>query len=365
MKPTTIETLAGVIKDATGPVAIQGGGTRLDVPPQGAVLSTAGLSGIVLYDPGALTMVARAGTPLAEIEEALSAEGQRLAFEPMDLRGIMGREGTPTIGGVVATNASGPGRIHAGACRDALLGMTFVDGAGTIVKNGGRVMKNVTGYDLVKLLAGSYGTLGVIAEVAFKVLPAPQTQATVRISGLNDGQAVAAMARALGSPYEISGAAHWERDGVHEALLRLEGFSDSVAYRVGAVKDLFDGAEIDDDPKTVAQQWRDLRDVVPFHGKEGNLWRIAVTPSRAAAVAAALRAEFGAELMFDWGGGLIWALVAPSHSPRALPGVGHATLVRGQGHARWHPQPARLAQAAAQLRAKFDPKGILNPGMMD
>ena len=196
MAITSEETLVDAVKGAAGPISVQGGGTR-GLPATGQIMRVAGLQGITLYEPGALTLVAKPGTPVAEIEEALAAENQRLAFEPMDHRGLLGTSGTPTIGGVMAGNISGPRRISVGAARDFLLGVRFVDGRGAVVKNGGRVMKNVTGYDLVKLMAGSYGTLGVLSEVSMKVLPRPETQSTLVLHGLDDGAAVAAMARAL------------------------------------------------------------------------------------------------------------------------------------------------------------------------
>ena len=187
MRVSSEEELAEAVRDAGGPLRIRGGGTRpVGRPVAGAALDVSGLCGIRLYEPGALTLVAAAGTPLAEIEAALAGEGQRLAFEPADWRGLLGTTGEPTLGGVIAANVSGPRRVQAGAARDALLGVRFVDGRGTVVKNGGRVMKNVTGYDLVKLMAGSWGTLGVLSEVSLKVLPAPEAAATLAITGLDD-----------------------------------------------------------------------------------------------------------------------------------------------------------------------------------
>ena len=180
--PEDEASLSAAISDAAGPLQILGGGTRrIGRISGGRKLSTARLKGIVLYEPGALTLVAKTGTPVADIEKALIAENQRLAFEPMDHRILLGTQGTPTLGGVMAANVSGPRRIQVGAARDFALGVSFVDGSGQLLKNGGRVMKNVTGYDLVKLMAGSWGTLGVLSEVALKVLPVSETQATLKI----------------------------------------------------------------------------------------------------------------------------------------------------------------------------------------
>ena len=233
LTPETEADLSDVIKAATGPLSIRGGGTRLE-PVPGDVLSTQGFSGVSLYEPGALTIVAGAGTPLAEIEAVLAREGQMLPFEPPNLSGLTGRAGTPTIGGAVAANASGPRRIQAGAARDSLIGVRFVDGLGQIAKNGGRVMKNVTGYDLVKLFAGSHGTLGVLTQVAFKVLPAPPVRAVLLIEGLSPDQAVTLMTTVMASPYDVNGAAHTVAglDGDPVTMIRLEGFEASVAQLV-------------------------------------------------------------------------------------------------------------------------------------
>ena len=373
LSPVDERELSEAVAGAEGPLRIVGGGTRpVGRPVSGEVLSTRGLSGIELYEPGALTIVTRAGTPLAEVEAALAAENQRLPFEPMDMRGLLGTGGEPTIGGVVATNASGPRRIQAGACRDSLIGVRFVDGRGTVLKNGGRVMKNVTGYDLVKLLAGSYGTLGVVSEVSFKVLPGIETRACVLLNGLSNGDAVAAMAKALGSPYEVSGAAHTPAgiDGHPVTMLRLEGFADSVAYRAGKLKELlaaFGDISVETDPERVQAGWTWVRDVETFQGREGDVWRISVKPSDGPGIAA----RAGGDVLFDWGGGLVWALAAPGSDLRAELGdfAGHATLIRASEETRarlsvFQPEPAPVAALAEGLRRQFDPKGILNPGVM-
>ncbi len=365
MRPETEAELAEMIRAANGPLSVRGGGTR-GVAPVGEALSTAGLSGVTLYEPGALTLVAQAGTPVAEIEAALASENQRLAFEPMDHRGLLDTGGTPTIGGVFAGNISGPRRIMAGAARDFALGVRYVDGSGTVVKNGGRVMKNVTGYDLVKLFCGSWGTLGVMSEISFKVLPCPETEATLVLDGVESGDAVAAMSAALGSPFEVSGAAF----DAGRVLLRLEGFEPSVRYRGAQLQSLLarfgDGQVVDSAASTA--EWAAIRDVSRLGGGAGDVWRVSVKPSDGPAVLDAAQAE---DAMLDWGGGLVWLRMAEGTDLRArLAGIaGHATLVRGSAATRaalgtFQPEADAVAALSEGLRARFDPRGVLNPGLM-
>jgi glycolate oxidase FAD binding subunit len=373
-EPRNEEELAEAIRSADGSLRIRGGGTRpIGNPVTGEVLSTGGLTGIELYEPGALTIVAKSGTPLAEIEANLAAENQILPFEPMDHRGLFGTDGEPTIGAVVAANVSGPRRIQAGACRDSLIGVRFVDGTGTAVKNGGRVMKNVTGYDLVKLFAGSFGTLGVLTEVSFKVLPKPDTRAVVLIDGLDNAQAQRAMSVALASPYEVSGAAHTPKgiDDEPVTMLRIEGFETSTRYRSQQLRELlkdFGPIRIETDPDNTAAGWRWVRDASPFHGTEGDIWRISVKPTDGPSAAEVA----GGDVLFDWGGGLVWAQVAPGTDLRSrLHGLkGHATLVRAGEDTRsrlgaFPPEAGPVASLSTQLRKKFDPRSILNPGLME
>ncbi len=368
LTPRDEQELAEAIASAREPLRIIGGGTRpVGRTDAAATLTTADLEGITLYEPGALTVVARAGTPLAEIEATLAEEGQRLPFEPGDWRALLGTEGEPTIGGAVAANVSGPRRVQAGACRDSLIGVRFVDGTGTVVKNGGRVMKNVTGYDLVKLMAGSWGTLGVLTEVSFKVLPAPEASALLTVKVDDATAAVRALAAALTSPWDVTGAAYLPGTG---AMVRIEGFAASIDYRTGKLAEHLaphGAVTVERDHMNVAGAWRAVRDVAPFHGRAGDVWRISVKPSDAPAIAERL----GGEQVFDWGGGLIWALLPEGTDARARIGrfSGHATLIRASDEtkariAAFQPEPAPLAKIAAGLRAKFDPKGILNPGLM-
>lgn len=372
--PDTEDTLAAAITDANGPLFIRGGGSHgLGPQGEGSVLTTSGLSGIELYEPGALTIVARAGTPVSEVNAVLESEGQHLPFEPMDPRKLLGTNGVQTIGGVAAANVSGPRRVQAGACRDSLIGARFVDGSGAILKNGGRVMKNVTGYDLVKLLAGSHGTLGVLSEVSFKVLPKPQAVAVCLIDGLSVPQAVEAMSTALTSPYEVTGAAHAVKgiDGSPVTMIRVEGFESSVTYRAEKLKlllSIFGSVTIETDPERTKAGWAWIRDVETFAGREGDVWRVSVKPSDAPKVVQALAP---AKVLLDWGGGLIWALSAPGRDIRTDldPRMGHATLVRADSATRmklgtFHPEPAAIAALSAGLRERFDPRGLLNPGLM-
>lgn len=368
MKITSEKDLVEAVRAADGPMAISGGNTR-GFAPAGAELSVAGLSGITLYEPGALTMVAQAGTPVAEIEAALAKENQRLAFEPMDHRSVLGTTGTPTIGGIFAANVSGPRRIAVGAARDFLLGVRFVDGAGAVVKNGGRVMKNVTGYDLVKLMAGSFGTLAVLTEVSFKVLPCPETEASLVLHGMDDVQAIAALARGMGSPFEVTGAAHDPANG--QTVMRIEGFEASVAYRMQRLKDLLAnaGGEISElDAAASATFWTSQRDVAAFAEGEGDVWRVSCKPSDAPALAAKAAAEAHC---YDWAGGVIWMRTVAGTDVRARMSEfdGHATLLRGADETRaklgvFQPEAPGVARLTAGLRARFDPRGIFNSGLM-
>jgi glycolate oxidase FAD binding subunit len=375
LTPATETELAEAIAAAQGPLRFEGGGTRpIGHPVEGDTLSLANLSGITLYEPGGLTLVAKAGTPIAEIETALAVENQMLAFEPMDHRALLGTEGVPTIGGVVAGNVSGPRRVQAGACRDFLLGVRFVDGAGQVLKNGGRVMKNVTGYDLVKLMAGSRGTLGVLSEVSFKVLPKPDAVASLLLHGLNISDAVQAMSAALTSPFDVSGAAHVPvgLEGAPVTMIRLEGFEESVGYRADHLQGLlakFGAIDIErrvEGPQSVTSGWAWMRDVQAFAASDEDVWRISIRPGDAAALIERLG---DARVLLDWGGGLVWVACAAGRDVRTDLQGGHATLIRASAETKsrlpvFQPEAAPLAKIAADLRQKFDPKGILNPGLM-
>ena len=377
VSPASEAALAEALAGARGPFVVRGGGTRaIGAAEAGEVLETGALSGIRLYEPGALTLVAGAGTTLAGIEAALAAEGQRMAFEPPDMRAVLGRAGEPTIGGVVAANASGPRRVQAGACRDFLLGMRAVTGRGEIVRAGGRVMKNVTGYDLARLFCGARGTLGVISEVALKVLPAPETEATLLIEGLDAADGVAALCRAMGTTLEVSGAAHLppEADGgPARTVMRLEGSAASVGERARRLAGMVPGGGRLLERGESAALWRGVRDVRPFAGREGALWHVSVKPTDGPVLSGALAAEgLAFEAMYDWSGGRVWLLTeaggdggAAMIRARVAALGGHATLMRGPGDVpAFHPEPEAVARLSAGLRAAFDPNGILNRGLM-
>jgi glycolate oxidase FAD binding subunit len=366
------------------PLAIVGGGTRASLgrPTQtAATLSTARLKGVTLYEPAELVLSARAGTPLAEIDALLAENGQRLPFEPMDHRQILGSSNQPTIGGIVAANVSGPRRIQAGAARDSLIGLRAVTGRGDVVKSGGRVMKNVTGYDLVKFLAGSYGTLAVLSEVTFKVLPAPETESTLIFSGLDDEGAVAAMSTALGSPFSVTGAAHhaaYSREPAR-TFVRLDGFYSSVSDRTARLADELAGFGPAEhlDGGASAQVWRAIRDVeyLGFSPKQP-IWRISTRPTDAPATVATIRQSFDCRTLYDWGGGLVWLAggegddggAAVVRAAVAAVG-GHATLVRAARNIRatvpvFQPLDPALMLLTRRLKQTFDPVGVLNPGRM-
>lgn len=345
---------------------IAGGGTRTRraAVPAATQLTTSAISGVVAYEPGELTLIARAGTPLDQIEQLLAAQGQALAFEPMDHRVLLGSNGTPTLGGMVAANVSGPRRLQAGACRDHLLGVRFVDGRGRVIKNGGRVMKNVTGMDLAKLMCGANGTLGILTEVALKALPMAESQQTLAFAGVTPDAAVGIFSAALATPFEVSGAAF--HDGT--AWLRIEGLTRQVAYRRERLSALLrdHAIEIVDDAAS-RQLWRDLRNVRHFAGSDAAVWRIHVKPTDAPAVLKALD-MLGGQASLDWGGGLIWyAGNAAAAAVRQAAGAGVAVPVRpapGTDLPPHPPQAPGVAALTAAIRRTFDPAGILNPGQM-
>lgn len=394
-EPASEEGIATVVRAMAADrasLAVIGGGTRsgLGNPVRAdRVLSTRRLSGIVSYNPAEMTVSALAGTPLCEIEAALAENRQMLSFEPMDHRPIFATTGEPTIGGVFAANVSGPRRLIAGAARDSLLGIRFVNGSGDAIKAGGRVMKNVTGLDLVKLLAGSHGTLGILTEVTFRVLPTPPTAETVVVSGLNDAEAAAVMAEAMAQTVEVSGAAHLAEsvrgrfiggslpDGA-STVLRLEGLPASVSIRAEKLVKALDrfGAVTRLDAEPTATLWSEIRDVKPYaDGTERPLWRVSVAPSAGHQLVAALRLQTGVDAFYDWQGGLVWLrMEADPEAPllrryiKAL-GGGHATLVRANDGLRaaipsFEPQPQPVALLSERVRAKFDPQRIFNPGRM-
>ncbi len=368
LTPSDEAELAEIVSSTKTPLTLQGGGTR-GMRIDGTVVTTQELSGIKLYEAGALTLVVAAGTPMSEVEAVLAAENQRLAFEPMDYRGLLSSDGEPTIGGVVAANVSGPRRIAVGACRDFMLGVRYIDGNGMIIKNGGRVMKNVTGYDLVKLMVGSRGTLGILTEIALKVLPRPETEATITIHGLDHQAAITAMAKSLGSPYEVTGAAGLPKSAM--TIIRIEGFEVSVEYRAQRLKELlaeFGEVTVTANADESVQIWHKVRDVEPFHRAEGDVWRLSVKPSDSPELVRRLNVY---DVIFDWGGGLVWLLVPSGLDVREKIGdiAGHATLLRASSDTlerlgMFQPEVPAVAALSKGLREKFDPRGIFNSGLL-
>jgi glycolate oxidase FAD binding subunit len=357
-------------------------------------LDLSGFSGVTLYEPEELVLSAKAGTPLAEIEALVAASGQELAFEPMDYGPLLGiAVGAGTIGGVLAANLSGPRRIKAGAARDHFLGVGAVSGRGETFKAGGRVVKNVTGYDLCKLLAGSWGTLAAMTEVTIKTLPRAETEETLLVLNLDDATAGKVMAATMGSFADVSAAAHLpapvatrvaEITAAPGAVtaFRLEGVAPSIAHRKSVLEKLAAPfgtlGTLGEAPSRAL--WRAIRDVAPFaaDGPAGDryLWRISTAPSRGAEVGRRLVERAQAEIMYDWAGGLIWAALPTSddagaplvRSTVAIVG-GHATLIRAPAAVRatvavFEPEPAALAALTKRVRQGFDPQGVLNPGRM-
>ncbi|MBR0648546.1 glycolate oxidase subunit GlcE [Roseomonas terrae] len=361
------------------PLAIEGRGTKRGLlrPVQAArTLSTRNLTGITLYRPSELVLSARAGTPVPEIEAALAEKGQHLIAEPPDTRGIFGAAEPATLGGIVAANLSGPRRISWGSMRDHLLGIRFVNGAGEVLRSGGRVLKNVTGLDLCKLLAGSYGTLGVMTEITLKVLPAPEATATLLVQVPDVAAGVRAVSAGLGSPFGVSGAAVLPGVPILAAM-RLEDFAASVAYRSERLREALVafGAVTLLEGEASRAFWREVRDAAPLAARaEEAVWRVSVRPSAGPAVARVAEA-LGGRALLDWGGGLVWVAApatAAAHGAlvaAAAPSGGTCTLFRAPEALRLSvevlpPEPLPLAAIAQRVKAALDPAGILNPGRM-
>ncbi len=401
IRPDTAEAILDAVAWAAAsdtPLEIIGHGSRRAI---GAPMNTehtidlSHLTGVTLYEPDELVLSARAGTPMSEITKLLRDNNQDLAFEPPDPSRLLGGyRGRGTIGGVLASNMSGPRRIKTGAVRDHILGVQAISGRGEMFKSGGRVVKNVTGYDLSKVMAGSWGTLAVVTELTLKVLPRPEYVSTLVIAGMSDDAGVKALCAAMGSPWDVSGAAHIPENVVPEipdaafaaggravTLLRLEGFEPSIAYRAERLKTMFrQKGEVTVLGATSSEPlWRSIRDAEPFRTQEEAVWRISVAPTEGPKLIAALRPKITPYRHFyDWSGGLVWLEVgdaAPdAHATRIrqtlrMHGGGHATLMRGSPALRssvpvFEPQPLALADLSRRLKEQFDPKGILNPGRM-
>jgi glycolate oxidase FAD binding subunit len=364
-----------------------GGSKRLMRMPvtSAALLDMSALTGITDYDPDELVMTARAGTTLVEIEAALEERRQMLAFEPFDHGPLFGAEpGQATLGGIVAANVSGSRRLSFGAARDHILGFTALSGRGDMLKGGGAVVKNVTGFDLPKLMAGSWGTLAVLVSITMRVLPRPRTETTLLFKGLADEAANGLMSAAMAMPAAVSAAAHLPLPRPVTAL-RLEGFGPSVEVRsrdlIRTLLPICEAHAIVADES--AAFWRSVRtlDTLPRAGHV--LWRISVPPAGGWRVRSLLAArdlqpdaQHEVQYVYDWAGGLVWAAV-PENAPHAggagIPGIarslgGHATLIRAPLAVRETlVDDAGMGQGLRgvheRLKAAFDPYGILNPGL--
>ena len=397
IEPGTAEELKEVVAWAVAeeaPLEILGAGSKRGYgrPVEAeARVTLERLAGIGLYEPAELVMSAKAGTPLAEIEARLADNRQELAFEPADYGALLGgAAGRGTIGGVFACNLSGPRRIKAGAARDHFLGVQAITGRGDLIKSGGRVVKNVTGYDLCKLFAGSFGTLAAMTEVTFKVLPAPEETCTLVVRASDRASGFAALRTAIASAYDVAGAAYLPAAAARRsatatlagtaadlALVRLEGQPPSVRYRAERLKVLLgtNGAIEEFAAADSAGLWREIRDVALLPG-EPPLWRVSVAPAIGAALIGELQRALDLDWLADWAGGLLWLSVRDAedggaHALRAALATvgGHATLIRGSAGLRsavpvFQPQEPALARLSGRVKASFDPKRILNPGRM-
>ncbi len=382
--PTTAEEVQQCIQAAASsgePLEVMGAGSkRYYGHPVRAprALSLSRITGIVDYQPQELLVVVRPGTPLRELERVLAERGQCLAFEPPHW------SEEATIGGVLGCNLSGPRRPRAGAARDHLLGFQAVTGRGEIIKGGGRVMKNVTGYDLSKLMCGSFGTLAVLTELVIKVLPAAETERTVVVDGLDEAEGLTLLTQAARSPYEVSGLAHLgpgeqspapvaglAKQGDAMTFLRMEGPPPSVEHRCEMVTHLTGRQTGYLEAEESRALWRAIRELEPLGLRDGEqLWRVSLPPSKASHFARALQAMAQGRHFFDWGGGQVWCALPGKTAEKKVHGLareqgGHARLVRagsGGPGAAFPPLDAVNHRLHVQLKQAFDPEGILNPG---
>lgn len=397
-RPAADWELARIIADAAaGNVAVEilGSGTKRSIGrpiAANAQISLRGMGGILLYEPNELVMTARGGTAVAEIEAALTKGGQMLPFEPVDLGPLLGKEaGQGTIGAVFATNLSGSRRIHSGAARDHLLGVRAVTGHGEIVRAGGRVMKNVTGYDVSRGLAGSWGTLAIMTEVTFKVVPRPAATATLALFGLPDEIGNEVLCKAMGTPFEVTGALHlqqsttsrlWQSQirgvGKSATVMRLEASAQSIAYRTEKLRQMLKayGDLIALDTAPSLEFWQEMQNLTVMQGSTHPLWRISTQPKRGAEVVAAIARYMEVEAVYDWSGGLIW-LEVPNSADAGATDIrrvlalhgGHATLIRANADVRgsvdvFQPLDPGVERLQRGLKYTFDPAGVLNRGRM-
>lgn len=366
----TLEVVRGNISERRS-LRIVGGGTRSSLGREVEAddeLSVSRLTGITLYEPAELVMSARAGTTLDEIAQELQPRGQMMAFEPPDWHAVLGAGGKSTIGGVFATNASGSRRVASGAARDHLLGVTFLNGRGELIRGGGRVMKNVTGLDVTKLVCGAYGTLGLMTEVTFKVLPRPALEHTLVIGAADAKTSINLMAKAMGSPFEVSGAAYWGE----QVLLRIEGVAESVRYRIGALAEYLGHSGTTLEGGESATAWVRIQSLGALEANsDAEIWRLSVAPSKTVILLSELPSD--CRLLLDWSGGLIWIATSQSLEDRVRPAIeklgGHAMLFRANAERRqaispFHPLTAGTRRLTRGLKASLDPSGIFNPGKM-
>lgn len=382
IKPTDLNQVTECLRQAQDEkqsLYLAGTGTKSafhEAPASSATLSMADFSGIVDYDPEELVLVVKSGTLLTEIEALLASRQQMLAFEPPDLSAVLGATHSGTMGGVIATNLSGSRRLSAGAARDYLLGFDGISGRADYFKSGSRVMKNVTGYDLSKLMCGSYGTLAVLGELTLKVLPKPQSVKSLVFSVDNLAQAQSILAQAFHTATEPSGAALYRNGDKFDACIRLEGVEISVSDRVNHLcKTLatpsFDVQIIEDEAaKTL---WQKIGNIEQFIGQKGQIWKLSITPNRLSAIIEACEKHGACDFVADWAGGLVWLLCEGDkqgtkiRSIIAENGGGHAHLMR-TSHASdlavFHPQPEAVHALQRRIKTAFDPMDILNSAIM-